>query len=356
VRLSTFIVLYYKTSCLTFCCCCVFALLDYPINDILARDKSVQIILKAIGNTSLCKDLLKEKENTTLIEKERKKTSLITLVNNIFDQTKHEDGINPDRCMMTTMQQRRTGIFLSLLHTIAHTYFRTKDDVLITLFQHIEHIDTKTTAEKLYLTLVEKLLFKYLASSNWNQNAKKGGAFALLSRVNNLWGGSCKTWENNSDKCGEICSAKSSVPSGVALQYIVHLITDYASPSSASLQMLIEFFKAGFNQTFLSEPVIQTKDLNFLNRVLSAPLDILSKAISSALTQQAVKIKTNHISTVLAMLLPQCWLEIVTYVTPEITPNDSLETHLPGKQSISTPKCSTPLYILFVSWYDTTIF
>lgn len=323
----------------------VFALLDYPINNILARDKSVQIILKAIGNTSLCKDLIKEKENSTFIEGERKKTSLFTLVNNMFDQTKHEDGINSDRCMMTTMHQRRTSIFLSLLHTIAHTYFRTKDDVLTTLFQHIEHINTKTTAEKLYLTLVEKLLFKYLASSNWNQNAKKGGAFALLSRVNNLWGGSCKTWENNSEICGQICSAKSSVPSGVALQYIVHLITDYASPSSASLQMLIEFFKAGFNQTYLSEPVIQTKDLNFLNRVLSAPLDILSKAISSALSKQAGK----HISTVLAMLLPQCWLKIVTDVTPEISPNDSLETHLPGKQSISTPKCSTPLYILFVS-------
>jgi hypothetical protein len=234
----------------------------------LARDKSVPVILKAIGHTSLCKNLLKENENDTIIEEEGKetistRTSHITLVSNIFDQTKQKDGDNTDRCMMTTMQQRRTCIFLSLIQTIAHTYFRTKDDVLIKFFDQIEDIDISTTADNFYYTLVEKLLFKYLGGSNWIHNAKKDGAFALLSRVNTLWGGSCKYWVNNLDGFGEICCAKSSVPSSVALHYIVHLITDYASPSSASLQLLIDFFKAGFNSTYLCEPVIRTKDLNF---------------------------------------------------------------------------------------------
>jgi hypothetical protein len=326
----------------------------------MARDKSVQVILKAIGHTSLCKNLLTENKNDTIIEEVGKKTIStptlpITLVINIFDQKEEKDGDNGDRCMTTTMQQRRTSIFLSLLKVIAHTYFRTKDDVLFTFLEHIEDIDTSTTADKLYYSLVEKLLFKYLGSSNWIHNAKKGGAFALLKRVNNQWGGSCSSWVNNSDGFGEICCASASVPSSVALHYIVHLITDYVSPSHDSLELLIQFFKAGFNSTYLCEPVIRTKDLNFLNRVLSAPLDILSNAICLSFTEgKTSKTKRSHLSTALAMLLPNCWLQIVTYVTPIISPTDSLKDHLPGKLSI--PNCITCLYVLFVSYYKTTIF
>lgn len=317
------------------------------------------MILEAVGHTSLCKNLIKANSDDTIIEEEGKKTkstttSPITLFSNIFDQKKKKEKANEDRCMTTTMIQRKTSIFLSVLNVLANINFRTKDDVLYTVLEKIDDIDTNATADEVYYSLVEKLLFKYLGSSNWIHNAKKGGSFALLSSVYNLWGGKSSTSVTNLDEFGDICNVRSSVPSNVALHYIVHLITDFVSPSSDSLQLLIEFFKAGFNSTYLCEPVIRTKDLNFLNNVLSAPLDILSKAMTLSIIKQRKdsKTKANILSTVLAMQLPGCWLQIVTHVGPEMSPTESLKRSLPGKQPILN--CITCIFVLFVPYYFRT--